>query len=181
MPRRIGLIGGECTGKSTLAAALADALPGCVATEALRDRVLRDGRPPRREEQRAILAEQAAREAAVAASCPHAVVIGDPAPLMTAVYSDLYFADRSLLPEALAHAQGYALLVWCAPDLPWTPDPGLRDGADHRDRADRLIASLVADELLPRGIPVVHVVGDVTSRVAAVLRAWQPSPSGPPT
>ncbi|MGA0946718.1 MAG: AAA family ATPase, partial [Candidatus Nanopelagicales bacterium] len=36
-PRRIGLLGGESSGKTTLAMGLADALPGFVAEEYLRD------------------------------------------------------------------------------------------------------------------------------------------------
>ena len=44
--RRVGLLGGESTGKSTLALALADALPAFVAEEYLRDFVASFGRTP---------------------------------------------------------------------------------------------------------------------------------------
>lgn len=180
-PARIGLIGGECTGKSTLARLLATALPACVVDESLRDFTERMGRPPQREEQAGLLAEQADREDAAAASCDRDVLVADPAVLMTAVYSLLYFEDDTLVSRAIAHAQGYALLVWCAPDLPWEPDPGQRDGAGHRDRADAIIADLVERELRPRGIPVLHVTGSAEARVTAVTRAWQPGASEAPT
>ncbi len=50
-PRRIGLVGGEGTGKTTLASALAVALPACVVDESLRAFVEREGRTPRADEQ----------------------------------------------------------------------------------------------------------------------------------
>ena len=45
-PRRIGLLGGECTGKTTLGEDLARTLPGFVAEEYLRDFVSTFGRLP---------------------------------------------------------------------------------------------------------------------------------------
>ena len=180
-PSRIGLLGGECTGKSTLAAALAADLPGCLVTEAVRDFVAEHGRPPRADEQAAVLAEQAAREDAVAARCPHGVVVADPAPLMTAVYSVVYFGDDSLLPVGVEQAAGYDLLVWCAPDLPWSADDGQRDGPALRTAAEAVLTRVVTDLLVPRGLTVVRAVGNVTTRVATVRRAWQPGPPTRPT
>ncbi len=171
--RRIGLIGGEGSGKSTLAVALADALPACVVDEGLRAFVEREGRTPRREEQDSLMYEQAAREDEAAAACTQPVLVADPAPLMTAVYSLLYFDDDSLVAPAVRQAAGYDLVAWCRPDVPWAPDGIQRDGAGHRDAADAIIARLVRDELVPRGIRVLEVDGDVDHRVAAVRRAWQ--------
>jgi nicotinamide riboside kinase len=171
---RIGLIGGESTGKSTLAQALAARLPACVVDEGLRDFVEREGRPPLRDEQSAVLLDQQAREEAAADACPHETLIADPAPLMTAVYSLLYFDDPSLVRPAADLAAGYSLVVWCRPDIPWTADEGHRDGPDQRAAADRVIADLVRAELEPRGIRVVAATGSVAARVTAVTRAWQP-------
>ena len=103
-------------------------------------------------------------------------MVSDPAPLMTAVYSLLYFDDPSLVPAAVEHAAGYALLVWCDPGIPWVADGVQRDGPDARTAADALIAGLVAGELRPRGIPLLRVSGEVAARVSAVRRAWQPRP-----
>jgi nicotinamide riboside kinase len=173
-PRRIGLIGGECSGKTSLAAALATALPACGVAEVLREFVDREGRAPLRGEQSRILAEQQAREDAAARRCPQGWLVADPAPLMTAVYSRLYFADDSLTAPAAEHALGYQFVVWCAADLPWTPDGLHRDGREARDRANAIIADLVRDELEPRGIPVIRAHGSVEERVDLVRRAWQP-------
>jgi nicotinamide riboside kinase len=180
-PARIGLVGGECTGKSTLARALADQLPACVVAEAARSFVERHGRTPRREEQAAIMAEQQALEDAAAATCPHGWVVADPAPLMTAVYSVLYFADDSLLAPAADLARGYDLVAWCDVDLPWQADDGQRDGPEHRAAADAILASAVDDLLRPRGIRVVRARGSLRERVDTVRRAWQPRGPVPPT
>ncbi len=173
VPRRIGLVGGEGTGKTTLATALAGVLPARVVDESLRAFVAREGRTPRRDEQAALLVEQAAREDEAAVGCPHPWLVTDPAPLMTAVYSLLYFDDDSLLAAALQHAAGYDLVVWCRPDFPWAPDGLQRDGAGPRDAADAIIGRMVVEDLGPRGIRVLEARGDVDHRVAAVRRAWQ--------
>jgi nicotinamide riboside kinase len=171
MPSRIGLIGGECTGKSTLALALGRALPACVVPEVLRETVDRLGRTPLPSEQAAIMAEQITREQAAALSCEHPWLVADPAPLMTAVYSVQYFADDSLVRAAVEQAQGYDLIVWCDVDLPWTPDGAQRDGAVTRERTDQIVAAMVRDELEPLGSTVIKVTGGLADRVAAVLAA----------
>jgi nicotinamide riboside kinase len=178
---RIGLIGGECTGKSTLAHALAAALPGCVVEESLRAFVDDHGRPPLQHEQAALMAEQQAAESAAAETCPHPALVSDPAPLMTAVYSQLYFDDDSLVAPAVEHARRYDLVVWCDDDLPWSPDGAQRDGEAFRTRAAVLIDRLVRDRLVPQGIPVLRVRGSVEERLAAVAVAWQPGPPSRPT
>ena len=172
-PWRIGLIGGEGSGKTTLAMALAGALPACVVDESLRAFVEREGRTPRLDEQEALMRDQAAREDEAAALCRHPWLVADPAPLMTAVYSLLYFDDDTLVAPAVRHAAGYQLLVWCRPDVPWVPDGRQRDGSGQRDAADAIIGRLVREELAPRGIRVTGAEGDVDDRVAAVRRAWQ--------
>jgi nicotinamide riboside kinase len=180
MAARIGLVGGECTGKSALAAALARSMPACVAGEELRAFVERHGRAPLSEEQAGLMAAQQRREDAVAASCPEPFLVADPAPLMTAVYSLLYFEDDSLLAPAVALAADYGLVVWCDMDLPWVPDDGQRDGEPFRAAAHDLIGTRLVPALLAAGIDVVRASGSVEARVAAVARAWQLGrPAGP--
>lgn len=179
MTGRIGLLGGECTGKSALAARLATSLPACVVPEAVRTFVEQQGRTPRIDEQRALMDAQRAAADTTAESCPHGVVVVDPAPLVVAVYSVLYFQDESLLDEAVADAAGYDLLLWCSPDIPWEPDPGVRDGPEYRERAQEIIASVVADRLA--GAPVVIVTGSLDERLAQARRAWQTPGSQKPT
>lgn len=165
------LLGGECTGKTTLARELSTRIanrPVEVVPEALRDFVARHDRTPQRDEQAGIWRTQTELlDQAIATSADNAVVIADPAPLMTAVYSLQYFDDDSLLAPALAATQSGDLVVWCAPDLPWEPDGIQRDGPTARDATERLLVTHIAPEL--REVPVITVAGTSDERVAHVL------------
>jgi len=183
---RIACIGGESTGKSTLAQALAAAVHGIVVTEALRAFVEEHGRTPLREEQRSILLAQRLREEHAANQHPHAHVICDPATLMTAVYSQMYFDDDSLHDDAAVFARDYDALLWCRPDIPWVAEPGLHDGPQFRDQADALLAAWV-NELAPGGcvleitgahgrIPLAHQL--LKAEFGSV---WQPEAAGQST
>ncbi len=171
MIRRVGLIGGECTGKSVLAAALAESLPACVASEQVRAFVQAEGRPPRQDEQAGILRAQAEQERSAQQSCALPWLVGDPAPFMTAVYSLVYFDDPSLLDDAVAHLAGYDLVLWCAADIPWIADAGMRDGPEFRAREQAVIEALIRDRLGPAGIEVVVVTGTIDERVALARAA----------
>lgn len=151
---RIGLIGGESTGKSSLALALHRELGGTLVAEVVREFTERIGRPPMRAEQSALMAEQS--RAAATATCP---VICDPAPLQVAVYSVLYFDDDALLADGLADALAFDAILWCRPDIPWTAEPGIRDGEQHRAAADRVILELIAAPLAAAGKPLLEVAG----------------------
>jgi nicotinamide riboside kinase len=166
----VSLIGGECSGKSTLAAALAARLDGVLVVEQLRIFVDEHGRPPLQSEQAAVLEAQMAAELAAAraaATDGKSWVIGDPAALMTAIYSVAYFNDPSLLPEAVAHQTSYELTVWCDIDLPWQADGEQRDGPHERERVHRVIADIVSSQHLE----VLAVHGPVEERVERVLAA----------
>jgi hypothetical protein len=102
-PLIIAIVGAESTGKTTLAAGLADRLSSlgmarvAWVAETLRDWCAAHGRTPRRDEQAGILQAQSERIAAAAAN--HEVVVCDTTALMTAVYSRLVFGDRSRPPR----------------------------------------------------------------------------------
>ncbi len=96
--RRIGLLGAESTGKTTLAFALASSIDAFIAEEYLRDFVRDFARLPTLADQEGIFLTQQATVATVARAATHATVpwvIADPLPLMTAVYSIVYFDDDS--------------------------------------------------------------------------------------
>ncbi|MFM1965909.1 MAG: hypothetical protein RL134_1634 [Actinomycetota bacterium] len=172
-PRRIGLLGGESSGKTTLAIALADALPGFIAEEYLRDFVRDFGRTPALDDQEGIYLTQQMTVRTVERAAEHSGtpwVIADPLPLMTAVYSIVYFEDDSLLEVGLEDASTYDVVLWCAPDIAWTPDEGMRDGIDLRDRADRVIEEYVAPRLTLH-----RIAGPLDARVGAVVRLCLPS------
>jgi nicotinamide riboside kinase len=117
-----------------------------VVGEQLREFVAQDRSNPRMAEQAGIMAAQ--QEAEDQAAQASDLVIADPAAVLTAVYSELYFSDGRLWPAAASAGRGYALLLWCRPDLPWEADPGQRDGPAYRQQADEIIARAVRDGTL---------------------------------
>lgn len=165
-PRRIGLLGAESTGKTTVAEGLARSIDGFIAEEYLRDFVRDYGRTPSLADQEGIFLTQQATVATVTRAATHAGVpwiIADPLPLMTAVYSIVYFDDDALLTAGIDDAAGYDLLVWCAPDFPGAPEPAMRDGEQMRRRTDAVITDLIAPRL-----PLTKVTGDPETRLTEI-------------
>jgi nicotinamide riboside kinase len=166
-PGLIAIVGGESTGKSTLAAALAAELPAIVVPEALRTWVTEHARVPTAAEQQDVVElhtrlERAALAEAAGRGVPW--VASDAGPLMTAVYSILYYDDDSLVTEAVRLSGGTRLVVWCDDDIPWVPDADQRDGVHMRAAAQRIIGQLLIDS----GLAWLKVTGDLPTRVAAV-------------
>ncbi len=163
-PGVIAVIGAECSGKTTLARALAQQLDAALVPEALRAFVDEHGRPPAAAEQASVMAAQIASEAAAGGGW----VVSDAGALMTAVYSILYYSDRSLAPAALQHHRtACALTVWCAPDIPWVADAGHRDGPAQRKAGEDVIGAVLAGS----DLSVLRVHGDVALRLGSVRRA----------
>lgn len=163
----VALLGAECTGKSTLADALARHFNAGLVTEYLREWCDTHGRTPLRHEQAHIAAEQAARMAGAAGG--HDLVICDTTPLITALCSEHYFDDPSLTAGALALQRRCDLTLLCAPDLPWEADGFLRDGPGVRAAFDaRVRAALTAG-----GLPWVDIAGSHAQRRATAIAAVQ--------
>lgn len=168
-PHLISIVGGESTGKSTLAAALGVRLSAIVVGEYLRSWIdLHQGRVPLASEQQTVLNGQ--RESEISAllcaerSGKHWVV-GDSGPLMTAVYSIQYYDDSSLLPGALEWTAASHCVVWCQDDFPWHPDPQ-RDGSHARARSQEILCAIFAEH--PE-LPTLAVNGPPEIRTDAVL------------
>lgn len=70
---------------------------------------------------------------------------------MTAIYSQAYFADRSLLPAARALLDRVYRVLWCRPDIPWVADTGQRDGPGARDDVDEILADFTNTLRVPAG------------------------------
>lgn len=170
VPGSLEIVGGESTGKSTLAVALARALPAELVTESLREWVDAHGRVPSADEQLQIVAlHQRAhtRSAAVAQERGVKWVVSDSGPLMTAAYSVHYFGDDSLVAAAVVAAQQSRLVVWCAADFPWQPDPQ-RDGEPVRAAVQQVLADIFTTHPT---LPVLQVGGTVAQRVHQVRDA----------
>jgi nicotinamide riboside kinase len=169
-PLRIAVLGAECTGKTTLCRALAQARGGLWVPEYLREFVDSQDRPPLAHEQAAIVAEQIGRETRAltqAAASGQPLVAADSAPLATALYSRLYFDDDSLLAAATAHQRCYDLVFVTDVDLPWEPDGLQRDGPQMRARFHELLL----DCLRAHAIGFTRVSGTEAARLAAALNA----------
>jgi nicotinamide riboside kinase len=170
----VALVGAESTGKTALAQALAERLARDTGlrvawvSEELRDWCEREGRTPCPEEQLGIAQAQQRRIEAAAAA--HDLVVADTTPLMTAVYSELLFDDRSLHAMAAGFQRRCAATLLTALDLPWVADGHQRDGAHVRTPVDRLVRGL----LLAHGLSwsVVHGEGD--QRLESALDALSP-------
>ncbi|MCB1994870.1 MAG: ATP-binding protein [Burkholderiaceae bacterium] len=171
---KIAIVGAESTGKSVLATALADALADATGwrvtavPEWLRLWCEREGRTPRPEEQAAIATETHARIDAAAAL--HDIVVCDTTALMTTVYSDLLFNDRSLDALAIAHQRSMDLTLLTALDLPWVADGHQRDGPHVRGPVDDHVRALLIDH----GLPWALVAGTGPARLQCALDAVAP-------
>ncbi len=159
-PWVIAIEGAESTGKSELARGLAAALQAAHGlrttwvSEWLRHWCDRERRTPRPDEQSAIAQEQSRR---IAQACrTHEVVVADTTALMTAVYSEWLFNDRSLRRFALDQQHTYALTLVTCNDLPWVSDGLQRDGPHVREPVRRLVTSLLDEARVP-----FHEVGGV--------------------
>lgn len=160
----IGLIGGECTGKSALAADLHQTLDSITVPEELRTFVERHGRPPRASEQALIMRAQARAIEAAVTQHSSAFIVSDPAPLMTAVYSMAYFDDPGLLDEGIEISRSMVLL-FCRPDLPWVADGIQRDGEHMRALVDSILSTTVVPALRELGVAVHEISGTPDQRL----------------
>lgn len=186
----VAIVGAESTGKTTLAAALAECLaresgrPGLRVAwvpEVLREWCEHTGRTPLVHEQASIMRAQ--HERLNAAAETHEVVVCDTTALMTAVYSRIVFGDRSLDERAVALHRRTGLTLLTALDLPWVADGLQRDGPQVREPVDNALRELMNSH----GIAYAIVAGSGDARLQNALAATLPllhadeAPAGPAT
>jgi NadR type nicotinamide-nucleotide adenylyltransferase len=166
---RIALLGAESTGKSTLAQALATRYGTLWVPEYLREFVEVNARVPHEDDQVDIARTQRAREEALARDLRvRDFLFVDTTPLMTAVYSRIYWGRVPPDLLALEAAHDYAHTLVAAPDLPWVPDGLQRESEAVRQRVHAQLVA-VLDE---RRIPFTLLTGELDARlrqVAAVI------------
>jgi len=171
---RIAIVGAESTGKTALAQALAQriaALTGLRCAwvgEHLRAWCDDQGRTPRRDEQAGIAAQQQALIDQAADT--HRVVVCDTTPLMTAVYSDWIFQDRSLYAEAVTQQRRCHITLLTALDIAWQADGLQRDGPQVRVPVDGLVRQLLIQHALPWAL----VAGQGEARLESAVDAVAP-------
>ena len=171
---RIAIVGAESTGKSTLTQALAGRIASltgqrCIGVvEWLRQWCEQQGRTPRPDEQKAIALHQ--HRLIDEATASHDVVVCDTTALMTAVYSDLLFDDRSLVPYAIEQQRRCGLTLLTALDIPWVADGLQRDGPQVQLPVDNRLRALLIGHHLPWAL----VAGQGDARVEAAVDAVAP-------
>ena len=164
-PHRVALLGPECTGKTTLARALAAATGGLWVPEAAR-RVAEatpGGLGPQTVEPIARLAialDDAARAGAAG------TILLDTDLVSTVVYARHYYGECPAWIVAEARARRADRYLVCVPDLPWRAD-GVRDRPDARPAL--LAAFLAALDAI--GARPAMVSGTGAGRLAAARAA----------
>ncbi len=169
-PLLVCLVGAECTGKTTLAQALAQHFDGLWVPEHLRRFTEQHGRTPMQHEQQHVLQEQLRLETQTADRARQQSrrwVFCDTAPLLTAAYSECVFADTSLYPQAQALHARYALTLLLEPDLPWQPDGLQRDGRKMRAKVQQALERALAQQAWP----CVRIAGASVERLQAAVGA----------
>ena len=168
--RLVCIIGAECTGKTTLARALAEHFDCPWVPEYLRDFCDAHGRTPTRDEQLPLLEAQHAGALAAqlnATQQEKPFVFCDTAPLLTAIYSDFIFGDRSLYARGRGLHSGYALTLLLEPNIAWVADGLQREGAQVRAP----ITELIVRELATLGVPLATVAGQAEGRIETAMDA----------
>lgn len=160
---RIAILGAESSGKSTLAAALAEHYHTLWVPEYLREFVDTHGRVPREEDQYGIALTQKQREDAAALRAAR-YLFCDTTPLMTALYSKVYWGRVDAQLAQLDSVHDYALTLVTAPDGPWVPDGLQRESEAVRQS----VHALVLANLRARGIAHTVVSGSPAQRMDQV-------------
>lgn len=156
---RICLLGGESTGKSTLARALAEALNADYVAEFGREYWEEKRGVLAREDLLHIAREQVRREEA---ACASPLLVCDTSPLTTLFYILDQYGDAPQELHDLAQRH-YALVVLCGDEFPFVQD-GTRQGAEFRARQQ----AWYEVELVHRGIPFLRVYGSLSARIAQI-------------
>lgn len=164
--RRVAILGGESSGKTTLAQALAARLGSVWVPEYGRELWESRGGDLRYEDMLRIGRTQAARERRSLEGAA-GWLLCDTAPLTTLFYSLEMFGRAEPGLHALAR-QPYDLLLLCAPDFAFVQD-GTRRDAGFRARQHAWYTA----ELEARGMPHAVVTGGIEERVAAALALLQ--------
>jgi NadR type nicotinamide-nucleotide adenylyltransferase len=178
-PFTIVVTGSECTGKSTLALALAARLNVPCSAEFAREYVDRGRSSLDASDVEPIARGQLAGELAAdqqARAQGRGRVIRDTDLLSTEVYARHYYGDCPEWIRAAARDRLGDLYLLLCPDVPWVPDGAQRDRPDAAQRSQ--LHELFRSALLDAGVRFVEISGDWTDResqaFAAIARAPVP-------
>jgi NadR type nicotinamide-nucleotide adenylyltransferase len=164
--RRVALVGGESSGKSTLAAALAARFGTTCVAEYGRERWEAQAGRLAAADLVAIAEEQVRREeAALVDPATCRFVFCDTTPLTTRFYAEELFGAVPARVAELAEGRAYDITLLCAPDFAFVQD-GTRQDATFRARGD----AFYRRELARAGVGFVEVAGSLAARVERVAQ-----------
>jgi NadR type nicotinamide-nucleotide adenylyltransferase len=167
-PLRVVLTGSECTGKTTLAQALAERFATTWSPEFVRAYLEGLGRPLVLGDVPLIAEGQVAGEEA-AALAARGVVFHDTDLWSTVVYSRHYFGSCPRAVEDMARAGRADLYLLHHPDVPWVTEAFQREGGGHRS----LVHEAFVRRLAAIGARVVDVRGSWPERNTTAVDAVQ--------
>lgn len=161
--RRVGLIGGESTGKTSLARALAERLGTTWVAEYGRERwELQDGHLS--EADLLAIAEEQIRREDAALGRARGWLVCDTTPWTTLGYAHWMFGRADQRLESIARRR-YDRLVLCAPDFQFVQD-GTRRDSDFRQQQH----AWYLQGIRSRGSPWILAEGSIDSRVDEIVR-----------
>ena len=163
---RVVVTGSECTGKTTLAKALAEHYSAPWVPEYVRQFVLEKGAAPVCREVEAIARGQIALEDSLAAGASH-LLIQDTDLLSTVIYSRHYYGDCPGWVEDALRNRGADLYLLADNDVRGVPDGDQRDRGDQREE----MQALFRRALIERGLRFVDIRGSHDKRSRIAVRA----------
>ncbi len=147
MFKRVAITGPESTGKTRLAAWLADKYQTLWVPEYAREYLEKNGPDYTLEDVVAIARGQLAQENA-AAENTREVLICDTDLLVTKIWCEVVFGNCPEWIEQQFLSHRYDLYLLCYPDIPWEPDP-LRENPGDRGKLFALYRQTLAENNLP--------------------------------
>jgi len=163
---RVVVTGSECTGKTTLAQALAEHYSTVCVPEYVRQFVDEKGAAPGYGDVEAIAGGQMALEDSCADQTSRLLIL-DTDLLSTVVYSKHYYGDCPLSVERALEGRSADLYLLVDIDVPWVPDGDQRDRGDRREEMQDLFRTALED----RGLRVVEIRGSRERRLTLAISA----------
>lgn len=170
---RVVVTGSECTGKTTLAEALADHYNTVWVPEFARQFVLEKGAAPAYADIDAMARGQIELEDAFAGKA-QSLLVQDTDLLSTVVYSRHYYGDCPPWVEDALLERSADLYLLAGIDVPWISDGNLRDRGDRRQEMQELFRRALIDY----GFDFCAIHGPIRRRLRESVSAIDSLPSG---